>query len=71
MNNKRSPVYEEESVTVGGETYHLAGFGKSTSRKYAFLPCGHLAFESVVAAQIGEFKGSLDSSYSRLLNVET
>ena len=30
---------------------------KSTPRKYAFLPCGHLDFESAVKAQNDEFKG--------------
>ena len=36
---------------------------------YAFLPCGHLDFESAVTAQNGEFKGNFHGSYSRLLSV--
>ena len=41
-----------------------------TPRKHAFLPCGHLDFESAVTAQNDEFKCSFRSSYSRLLNVK-
>ena len=46
-------------------------FSHCARRKYAFLPCGHLDFESVVPAQNDEFKGSFDSLYSRVLNVKT
>ena len=42
-----------------------------TKRKYAFLPCSHLDFESAVTAQSDEFKGRFHRSYSRLLNVKT
>ena len=37
-----------------------------TAEMYAFLPCGHLDFETAVTAQNDEFKGSFHSSYSRL-----
>ena len=40
-----------------------------TPRKYAFLSCGHLDFESVVTEQ--RIQGSFDSSYSRSFNVKT
>ena len=43
----------------------------ATPRKYDFLSCDHLDFESAVTAQNEEFKGSFDSSYSRLSNVKT
>ena len=42
----------------------------ATPRKDAFLPCGHLDFESAVTAQRRN-QGSFDSSYSRSLNVKT
>ena len=44
---------------------------KGNRWKHAFLPCGHLDFESAVTAQNDEFKGRFHSSYSRLSNVET
>ena len=43
----------------------------SDTVKIPFLPCGHFGFESAVTAQNDESKGSFDSSYSRLLNVNT
>ena len=47
------------------------GRGGGTPRECAFLPCSHLDFESAVAAQKDESKGSFHSSYSRLLNLKT
>ena len=38
---------------------------------YAFLPCGHLDFESAVTKQSDEFKLTFDSSSSCSLNVKT
>ena len=43
----------------------------SNWQKYAFLPCGHLDFESAVTVQNGESKGSFHKSYSRSSNVKT
>ena len=40
---------------------------RQTPRKDAFLPCGHLDFQSAVTAQNDEFNCSSYSSYSRLL----
>ena len=44
---------------------------RSTPQKYAFLPCGHLDFESPVTAENGESKCSFHSSYWPLLNIKT
>ena len=52
-------------------SFGRTGLTNETPRKYAFLPCSHLDFETAVAAQNDAFKGSFDSSYSRLLNVKT
>ena len=43
----------------------------ATARKDAFLPCGHLDFESAVTAQNDEFKVSFGSLFSCWLNVKT
>ena len=70
-------IQEEESVAWSGcalgstEQGEWRWLSLWTPRKQAFLPCGHLDFESAVTVQNDEFKCSFHSSYSRLVNVET
>ena len=40
---------------------------RSTPRKYAFLPCGHLHFESAIHCTTWRIQGSFYSSYSHSL----
>ena len=50
------------------------GFGNRAQLdtvRYAFMPCGHLDFQSAVTAQSDEFKCSSHNSESRLLTVKT
>ena len=47
------PVSNEERTKA--ELYFIEQL-MSTPRKFALLPCGHLAFGSAVTAQNGEFR---------------
>ena len=40
-------------------------------KQYAFLPCRHLDFESVVTVQNEDFKGNLEDPFWRSLNAKT
>ena len=68
---KRTAVLEGLDVPIStkgcGEWANVGkpSWESRTPQKYAFLPCGHLDFESAVTAQDDEFKGSFDSSSSR------
>ena len=48
-----------------------AGLFLPSPQKSAFLPCGHLDFESAVTVRNDEFKAVLIAQNSRLLKVKT
>ena len=61
------PTTQRRPLQVGNECISLFYL----PWKYPFLPCCHPEFESAITAQNDEFKGSFDSSSSRLLNVKS